>query len=563
MAVAVNAPMPRFRAVKYRRVSTLMQKQHGFSLGAQSRDLDRLADELGADVVADIEDNDSGAEWDLPGINALLDMAKRREFDLLLVYDPDRFARSMAKQLVLEEELARYGVKIQYVTLRLGESAEDQLLKNVRSSIAEYERSKIALRTSRGRRAKAEKGMIVGNGWAPYGYRFARDTTGRIVSFEPDPETSALVRRIFADLQVMSSIQLCANLNAEGVPTYFRSERGWQVSTIMGIIENPVYLGTAAYGRRDTNKKRRDSAEWLTIAVPALVDRDTWDATHEAMKRRRTKRGPHRLGAGEDPYVLRNLITCAHCGGMAACQPNNGRRYYSCLRTLPSYCERNGVPPCTLPAAPGEALEEHVWKRVTEMLLDIENLAEGVAEAREQNDQATARQRERLEAVDREVGRLRNRLQRITSERLDADPGSEGDRALKALASDVEATIGRLLADRAELAAAPSPGLSQDDADALMGFAREIAAGIAKMKTPADRRRMLDILKLRITLRRDDSENGIKLVRKNRFGIELRTAVDLLHNDREQKKTRTKFYTPAYEEWEARYLPQAETVTAT
>lgn len=249
----VSAPVLRFRAVKYRRVSTLMQKQHGFSLGAQDRDLDKLAEELGADIVADFEDNDSGAEWDLPGINALLDMAKRREFDLLLVYDPDRFARSMAKQLVLEEELARYGVKIQYVTLRVGESAEDQLLKNVRSSIAEYERSKIALRTSRGRRAKAEKGMIVGNGWAPYGYRFARDTTGRIVSFEPDPETSAMVRRIFADLQVMSIGQLCARLNAEGVPTYFGARHGWGSGTITGIVENPVYLGTAAYGRRDTN----------------------------------------------------------------------------------------------------------------------------------------------------------------------------------------------------------------------------------------------------------------------------------------------------------------------
>ena len=559
----VSAPELRFRAVKYRRVSTLMRKQHGFSLEAQGKDLDRLAVELGADVVADIEDNDSGAEWDLPGINALLDMAKRREFDLLLVYDPDRFARSMAKQLVLEEELSRHGVKIQYVTLRVGESAEDQLLKNVRSSIAEYERSKIALRTSRGRRAKAEKGMIVGNGWAPYGYRFARDTTGRIVSFEPDPETAPVVWRIFADLQVMSIAQLCGRLNAEGIQTYFRSARGWQVSTITGIVENPVYLGTAAYGRRDTNKKRRDRAEWLTIGVPALIDRSTWDDVQEAMARRKTKRGPHRIDSANDPYILRNLVTCAYCGGVAACTPNNGRRYYTCLRIIPSRVERRGEQRCTLPAAPGEPLEEHVWKRVTEMLLDIENLAEGISEARQQNAEATARQRERLETIDREIGRMRNRLQRITSERLDAEPGSESDRALRTLASDVEATIGRLLAERAEMAAAPAPGLSQDDADALMGFAREIAAGIAKMKTPADRRRMLDILKLRVTLRRDDSEDGIKLVRKNRFGIELRTAVDLLNNDREQKKTRTRFYTPAYEAWEAKYLPQAESVAAT
>src|SRR4051812_39350831 len=49
--------------------------------------------------------------------------------------------------------------------------------------------------------------------------------------------------------------------------------RGWQTSTVVRIVENPVYLGTAAYGRRDTNKKWRQSDEWLTIAVPSLVDR--------------------------------------------------------------------------------------------------------------------------------------------------------------------------------------------------------------------------------------------------------------------------------------------------
>jgi len=36
-----------------------------------------------------------------------------------------------------------------------------------------------------------------------------------------------------------------------------------------------------------------------------------------------------------------------------------------------------------------------------------------------------------------------------------------------------------------------------------------------------------------------------------------------LYSTREYKKTRTKFYTPAYEEWEAKYLPQAESVPAT
>ena len=54
----------------------------------------------------------------------------------------------MAKQLVIEEELGRYGVAIRYVTLPTSGSPEDNLLKNVRSSIAEYEREKIRIRNA-------------------------------------------------------------------------------------------------------------------------------------------------------------------------------------------------------------------------------------------------------------------------------------------------------------------------------------------------------------------------------------------------------------------------------
>ena len=101
--MAIVAPPATLRAVIYSRVSTLMQARQGYSLDAQDTDCDRLADELGASVLARFTDNDSGAEWDLPGLNAVLDMARRREFDMLIVNDPDRLARSLAKQLVLEK----------------------------------------------------------------------------------------------------------------------------------------------------------------------------------------------------------------------------------------------------------------------------------------------------------------------------------------------------------------------------------------------------------------------------------------------------------------------------
>ena len=44
-------------------------------------------------------------------------MAKGREFDVLICHDPDRFARNLAKQLVLEDELKRHGIAVRFFTV--------------------------------------------------------------------------------------------------------------------------------------------------------------------------------------------------------------------------------------------------------------------------------------------------------------------------------------------------------------------------------------------------------------------------------------------------------------
>src|SRR5215208_3210734 len=135
----------------------------------------------------------------------------------IVVTRPSGFP-TRSKQLVVEEELRRYGVSIRYCTLRVGDNAEDRLLKNVRASIAEYEREKTVLRSTRGRREKAERGLVVGAGPAPYGYRYLTNAKGRADRLEPDPLTSPVVARIFAWLRTESAGQVALRLNAEGVP---------------------------------------------------------------------------------------------------------------------------------------------------------------------------------------------------------------------------------------------------------------------------------------------------------------------------------------------------------
>jgi site-specific DNA recombinase len=522
MALAVG-PTQLLAAI-YARVSTLAQKEHGFSLEAQDKDCRALAAELSATVVATYVDNDSGADWDLPQLNAMLDAARRGEFTILLVYDPDRLARNMAKQLVIEEELKRYGVTIQYVGLRLGDSPEDRLLKNVRASISEYEREKIRMRTARGRREKAERGQVVGTGPAPYGYCYIRNEKGSAYALATDPDTSPVAVRIWAEVAEYPLGVVADRLNAEGIPPPRGAKAGWSTAALLAILHNPVYLGQAAYGRRDAAWRVRDTSLWLLSPAPPLVDQATWDAAHEALRRRKQQR-PARMA--DDPYTLRGLLTCGHCGGPLACQAVYEKRYYLCLRAQPRRAGLQARPLCPSRSIPAEALEPIAWETVAATLLDPEHLRAGLDASQAEHAEAHQRRQERLETIDREVARLRTRFDRITDERLDAAPGTETERALRAKAEEAEAAITRLLAGRAELVAAPSVGITPEESMALEEFAAEVRAGVA-CASVEEQQRVYRLLKLTGTATRDEAEGKqLGRYRYSRFVIEWRALLPL------------------------------------
>ncbi len=263
-----NLPQPtQFRAAIYCSVSTDEQAERGHSLDAQERDCRTLAAELGAEVVeVFIDAGVSGSSWDAPALTSMLSSARRAAFELLIVFDPDRLARRMSKQLVIEEELACCDVSIRYVTLRTGDSPEDALLKHVRGAIAEYEKAKIALRTQRGVRAQAERGMVVGTVRPAFGLRYVRDDNDTIVSLEPDPATAPLARRIFTAVADMPLAALARELDGEGIPSPTGGR--WNTSSLLAILRNPVYRGLSAHFRWDrTAKRERDRSDW--IVVPA------------------------------------------------------------------------------------------------------------------------------------------------------------------------------------------------------------------------------------------------------------------------------------------------------
>ena len=64
--------------------------------------------------------------------------------------------------------------------------------------IAEYERAQIAERTRRGKRHKAQCGVVNALSGAPYGYRYVKKTDHADAAYVVDELEAAVVRQVFA-----------------------------------------------------------------------------------------------------------------------------------------------------------------------------------------------------------------------------------------------------------------------------------------------------------------------------------------------------------------------------
>src|SRR5881392_928264 len=121
------------------------------------------------------DDGYSGASLGRPGLDRLRDHAALAELDAVVVAAPDRLARNYVHQVLLIDELAGHGCRVEFLDRPMSDDPHDQLLLQIRGAVAEYERTLIAERMRRGRLAKLRAGVLLPWTRPPYGYRVSPD----------------------------------------------------------------------------------------------------------------------------------------------------------------------------------------------------------------------------------------------------------------------------------------------------------------------------------------------------------------------------------------------------
>ncbi|HEX6448914.1 MAG TPA: recombinase family protein [Trebonia sp.] len=506
------------RVAVYARVSTVRQ--------AQAQGIEQQLDRLRASVAARgweldgrhvyRDDGYSGARLGRPGLDRLRDHAALADLDVVLVTAPDRLARNYVHQVLLIEELAGHGCRVEFLDRPMSADPHDQLLLQIRGAVAEYERTLIAERMRRGRQAKLRAGTLLPWTRPPFGYRLDPDRPRRADAVRTDPGEAALIAQMFDwYLEPQATVyRLARRLTDLGAATPTGRPR-WNAASVRGILRNPAYAGRALTNRtRVAPARHRKSAllpagpgishaprpeeDWITVPVPQIVGEETFarvQAKLDANQQAASRNTRHE-------YLLRALVSCGAC--RLACtgrQTAKGYRYYLCRgRTDPLRAAEGRR--CTARYIPAGQLDELVWADLCALLTDPVQVARALARARGgawlpqelQARQATVRQA---------LGQLERQQQRL----LDAYLAEIIELAeLQRKQEELNRRRAALTAQRRQLDAAGEQRIElQAVADGIEAFSQTIRAGLAAAAFE-QRRQLAELLIDRVIVTDDQVE---------------------------------------------------------
>ena len=177
----------------YARVSSDRQEQEETVL-SQLAELREVAPQVNGKPCLEFTDEGFGRD-DLvrPGLDRLRDLIASGDVDQLHVLSPDRLA-SGARLMLLVEEFRGHDCQVNFLRGAVEDTPEGKLLLHMQGAFSEYEKTKIAERTRRGKQYWARQNALVG-GHAPYGYRFVKRTDQQRARAELD-ETTAVAAGI-------------------------------------------------------------------------------------------------------------------------------------------------------------------------------------------------------------------------------------------------------------------------------------------------------------------------------------------------------------------------------
>lgn len=418
-------------AAIYARVST--DKQSPLSPADQERKCREYADRNGITVLDShiyVDSGVSGVGMDRPSLQRLLRaaLAKKKQFDVILVDDTSRLSRSTESVLSIYKQLNFAGVQLISVSQGI-DSRHDQAetLLTIHGLIDSSYVRELAKKTHRGLEGCVLRGLSAGG--RCFGYDTVSVGEGTSKRYVVNETEAAVVRRIFEmSAEGCSLKNIVRKLNGECA-----GGRGdWCPTGVRSMLKRELYKGEVIWNRTkfqkvpQTNRRvarLRDESEWIRVQRPelAIVSTKLWNRVQERLGTvgRKASEG-RRCGllsrAMTSPYLFSGLLKCGECGGNLIIGTGGGthvHKKYVCRNYFNRGTCKNGL------YIRRDVLEERLLARLQSELLRPEVIDYAIAEFGRQLRAALstmsseiASLRRRKEQLEEEIGRFTDAIAR-------------------------------------------------------------------------------------------------------------------------------------------------------
>jgi site-specific DNA recombinase len=340
----------------YTRVSTEEQAKEGFSLSVQREYLNDYAKREGHELYKVYSDDGiSGYSDRRSALQELLQDAKLRRFDLVIVYKIDRFSRNLKDLLNLVDELSACGVAFKSATEPFDTSTSaGKLMFQQLGSFAEFERNRLAERVMPGMIRGVKLGNWQGARYAPFGYNYNKATK----VLEVNPKQTPVVKMIFEMAIAGKPVRYIREYLTK---KRYRNRNGnyFSAKLIRDILRNRVYTGKLVWNRHHYDKTQKTPKGYRYIKNDPdkvvisqgrhqpLISEDVFERAQKALAKRRVE---YKKRAGD--YPLSAVMFCAKCNhkyhGMSSIRNHRTgekSRWYRCSGPQKSFikCRNRAV----------------------------------------------------------------------------------------------------------------------------------------------------------------------------------------------------------------------------
>ncbi|MFI3249709.1 MAG: recombinase family protein [Eubacteriales bacterium] len=339
-----------------------------------------------------VDDGYSGANFERPSFQLMLEEIKRSEIDCVIVKDLSRFARNFVEsERYLQQIFPFLGVRFIAINDNIDSidptTTSQKLILPIKNLMNDAYLADLSVKIRSQFEIKRKKGEFIA-AHTPYGYLKSPENHSKIVV---DQRVAHIVQDIYSkkiegmsaqaiakeldDLEIPSPAAYKQSIGINHVTNFQDSDNPrWSANAIFRILKNPIYKGTLVQGEFTTPnykvKKRIRNPEDKCIVLhhnhEEIIDTCTFD-TVQAIFQGDARRAPTQARQ----YPLSGLIYCGDCGNSMVRRNNRSPKNPNFIYQCNSYKDAIG---CSRHAISVDVLAEIILKSINHHILQVEDL---------------------------------------------------------------------------------------------------------------------------------------------------------------------------------------------